>query len=603
MTREDFSNLSPLEQENFINSGGQFSEVSSFSSDKKEQVADKSGFSSSPDKEVSSFPPSQPAPEFDSIDKTNDMGFDIQDPVELLFLLDHEVREGIVKLHPWQIQFMLDFANSDRKQSFPFQGIVRACNGSGKDKIIVAACSVWLLMRYRWARCIITSASGQQLDNQTEVYIKMLCEAANTRFGAEIWKCNKRYYECIHTNSPMKLFATDEPGKAEGYHPLTSNGKFAIFTSEGKTISDEIFMALERCTGYTHRVDVSTPGLPMGYFHDTCRQAIARNSIENILSIAPEDFIEYHIQAKDCTHITQNILNKLKRTIPGGEKSPAYQSIVFAEFGNTDEMVVIPYTYISQSFLRNDIQYYPESYNTGGLDLSDGGDETVLVVRNGNKHLATIPFKFDNTEDTITFLKEKFKEWKLDHKEALVFGDYGGLGAPMLKALKRSGWSNIRFIDSRTKAYQPKVYLNRGTELFFNVRKLFEKKEIILKKDDLLIRQLSTRYYKINANNIHQLLSKLESRSKGYPSPDRADAFNLCFWNYKSTKIETQEEIDEQRPWGKEEEVTVTGDLNVKSWAEGSQKKWVANNGQKDFSALEGAVERYNKQILTSKNN
>jgi len=37
--------------------------------------------------------------------------------------------------------------------------------------------------------------------------------------------------------------------------------------------------------------------------------------------------------------------------------------------------------------------------------------------------------------------------------------------------------------------------------------------------------------------SIYQLLTKLEQKTKGFPSPDRADALNLCFWNYKTSRI------------------------------------------------------------------
>lgn len=603
MTREEFSLLSPLEQEMFINAGGKFSEVSSFSSE-KEQVGLESDSSSSDSKKVLSYPSFQPAQQFD------DMGFDIKDPVELLFLLDDNIRSEVIKLHIWQIQVMLDFAHSYWHDSKPFQAVVRACNGSGKDKFIIAACVVWLCMRYRKALGVITSSSGAQLDNQTCRYIKLLCEAANKRFGIEMWNIKYREYTLDFSlldslkaaKSSIFCFATDEPKKAEGYHPTDYGTKMLIAVSEDKSVPDEINVALNKCTGYTHRLHVSTPGLPMGHFYDYCSTAIKRSDINDLETISSIDWLHYHVTAYDCSHISKSYIEQMKRDLPGGENGAAFKSQVLAEFGTTDEMVVIPYTYIWQSFTRKDIEWFPEPYNTGGLDLSDGGDETVLVVRNGNKHLVTIPFKFDNTEDTITFLKEKFKEWSLNSRDALVYGDYGGLGSPMLKALKRSGWSNIRYVDSRSKAAYPKVYLNRGTELFFNVRKLFEEKQIILKKDDLLIRQLSTRYYKINNKNIHQLLSKLESRSKGYPSPDRADAFNLCFWGYKSNKVIDEEEEKSGKPFDGVEEKKEVGDFTLKNWAEGSQRKWTANNGQTDFSSLQSEVEEYNRKLrLTNK--
>lgn len=527
-------------------------------------------------------------------------GFDIKDPVELLLLLDENILNGTIKLHAWQIQFMLDFATGGQSDIMPFQAVVRACNGSGKDKYIIAPCVVWLCMRYKKARGIVTSSSGVQLDNQTEAYIEQLCKKANALFG-DVWKCNYRYYECLATGSPIVLFATDESGKAEGYHPLEPTAKMGIFVSEDKTVADDINNALNKCTGYTHRCHVSTPGLPMGHFFDYCSTAIDRRSLSSVLDVTAIDWIQYHVTAYDCSHLSKAYIEQMRRDLPGHENGAAFKSQVLAEFGTTDEMTVIPYTYIWNT-VKQPPKWIPEEHNKAGLDLSDGGDETVLTVRNGNKHLKTIPFKFDNTEDTVTFLNEQFKENNLTHPESYVFSDMGGLGKPILDRLKRQGWSNIRYIDNRTASSRPKTYKNRGAELYFNVRILFERNELIVLNEPVLIRQLSTRYYKLVDGSVHQLLSKVESRSRGYPSPDRADSFVLAFWDYKSTFVESSEKPYEL-PEIPVEEVNkeLIGDFDLKAWSRGNKEHmYVAENHNYEFSEIQEELSEFNKQrVLT----
>lgn len=533
--------------------------------------------------------PSSPAnPTFQSFD-----GIDIADPVELLMLLDENILNGTVKLHDWQIQFMLDFATGGQSDRFPFQAIVRACNGSGKDKYIIAPCVVWLCMRFKKARGIVTSSSGVQLDNQTEAYIRQLCEKANAMFGP-IWKCNYRYYECLATNSPIVLFATDESGKAEGYHPLEPNARMGIFVSEDKTVTDDINTALNKCTGYTHRCHVSTPGLPMGHFYDYDSTAIPRKMLASVFDIDPINWIQYHITAYDCSHIPRQYIEQMKRDLPGHENGSAFKSQVLAEFGTTDEMVVIPHIYI-RNCIKHPPIHIPEEFNKAGLDLSDGGDETVLTIRNGNKHLKTIPFRFDNTEDTVKHLNGLFKEWDLVNPQAFIFADMGGLGKPILDRMKRQGWANIRYIDNRTTPSRPKTYKNRGAELYFNVRLLFERNELILIDEPILVRQLSTRYYKIIDGAKHQLLSKIESRSRGYPSPDRADSFVLAFTDYKSTYTEsviTEEpyKIDEEPETSK-----LVGDFDLNVWAYKETKKYQPD-AIPESDDLREEISNYNKR-------
>lgn len=523
--------------------------------------------------------------------------FDIKDPVELLMLLDDELSSGRVTLHGWQMQFLLDFAKGGQSDNAPFQALVRACNGSGKDKYIIAPCVVWLCMCHNQARGVVTSSSGDQLDNQTDTYINQLCVAANRKIAPNIWKCNYRYYECLPTGSPIKLFATDEPLKAEGYHPLVAGAKMGIFQSEAKSVPDEINIALNKCTGYTHRVHVSTPGLPMGHFFDYCSIALDRKTIKDVTEVAATDYIHYKVTAHECSHLSKAYIEQMKRDLPGGEFGAAFKSQVLAEFGTTDEMVVIPYTYVWRA-VNAAPKWIQELQNKAGLDLSDGGDETVLIVRNGNKVLTVIPFKFDNTEDTITFLNEKFKDWKLDNPEAFIYADCGGLGKPMLDRMRRQGWSNIRYFDNRNTAYEPRTYRNRGSESWFHLRKLLERHELSLVNDNKMIRQLATRYYKITANNVHQLLSKLESRSKGYPSPDRADALVLAFCDYNSTYRETAPEVVPFKPLPIE---PPKSDFTFQYWIKNqkdTEGKYALNpSARKDFSLLREDIERHNELI------
>lgn len=530
------------------------------------------------------------------------LSFDIKDPVELLYLLDDTISSGLVTLHKWQIQFLLDFANGGLDDSHPFQSVVRACNGSGKDKYLIAPASVWLCMRYRRARCIITSSSGVQLDNQTCSYIEQLCLSANRKFGP-IWKCNYRYYECLATESPMICYATDEPGKAEGFHPLEFNAKMAILVSEDKTVPDEINMAINKCTGYTHRCHVSTPGNAFGHFYDLCSTAVDRSSVKNINEVKAEDYIQYHIQAKDCPHLSSSYIKQMVRDLPGGENGSAYKSQVLAEFGTTDEMVVIPYTYIWKAKKKPIDDWIQEEYNKAGLDLSDGGDETVLVVRNGNRVLSIIPFRFDNTEDTVKFLNEKFHEHNLTSPLSLIFADCGGIGKPILDRIKRQGWTNIRYCDNRRKSIRPKTYRNWGAESWFHFGELLKQDEIILVDDPKLTKQLSTRYYKIIDGAIHQLLSKIEMRSRGLPSPDRADATVLAFSDYQSTFVEEADK-DIEKPFEVEEEKKIVSSFVLKSMAKGDREltdlgsRWNVNNGQKSWTDVQDEILAYNRTVV-----
>ena len=532
---------------------------------------------------------------------TRTEGFDFRDPVELLFLLDDAISlgkaNGGIDLHKWQIQFMVDFAAGGFDHEHPFHALVRAANGSGKDKYIIAACAVWLCMVNIRANCIVTSSSGSQLDKQTCRHITDLCDAANRKIDPSIWKINYRRYACLATGGKIDCFATDEPGKAEGFHPIDFGRKMALFMSEAKTVPDDINGAYDRCDGYTHRVHVSSPGTVQGHFYDDCLTATPRNSITKVTDIDPSLWIHYLITAYDCSHISKVRIKKLIDKY--GLEDPLVQSSIFAEFSTFGERVIIPFNFVQQCVEQG--EWIKEPFNKAGLDLSDGGDETVLVVRNGNKVLNICPFRLDNSDDTFTRVKELFEDNDLNHPECIVNADCGGIGKPTLDRLVRAGWTNIRYIDNRAAARDKRAFYKCATEYWWHCRELLQRKEIILTKDKNLNKQLAGRYYKLRDGVLRHLLSKAEQKSKGYNSPDRADSLVLAFLNYKSTW--TGVTIGETtRPFKVPPEPLPSSDFTFREYVSRGTTTYNKNPSfGKDFSLLREDIEMHNKQRLTLK--
>lgn len=455
-------------------------------------------------------------------------GIEFEDAVDMLLFLDDDMRNGLYSPHPWQMQILKDFSVESTAMN-PYMAVVRAANGSGKDKFILAVCAFFLCVKYPNAVSVITSASGKQLDRQTDTYVRQLARSANQKFGFQMWDINYRHYTChfpqpdidgvpqTELTSTIEMFATDTAGFAEGWHPITHNGQLGIFTSETKSIPNEICESLVRCTGVTKRMDVSSPGLPMGHFFNRCTSG---------------SWKKYHITAYDCPHLSKEYIEQCRQDY--GEHSSLFKTMVLAEFGTTDEQVVIPYHLVWNAIHNNRATHIPEPHNTAGLDLAAGGDENVLTVRNGNKVIKVVGFKMEDTAKTVEHLDRLFRDNLLKDPEALIFGDAGGLGKPILDQLRNRGWHNIRYVTNQSSPKDQRVYHNRGVELWFTMRKFMENGEIILLDDERLKGQLSSRYYKQTDQNKLQLESKLQARSKGHPSPDRADSLVLAFSNYRS---------------------------------------------------------------------
>jgi hypothetical protein len=178
---------------------------------------------------------------------------EFESSVEMLMAVDPALREGRIDpttgkemaLHNWQIDVHEELCLSDPKPNSlnPLKYALCAANGSGKDAYIVTPFAVWFIVAKVRSIVVLTSSSGVQLSNQTENLIRNYCKKVNDFFletyGAEILHVKQRHIECLLSGSVMYFFATDEEGKAEGYHPVDIGCEMAIIVNEATYLHPE----------------------------------------------------------------------------------------------------------------------------------------------------------------------------------------------------------------------------------------------------------------------------------------------------------------------------------------------------------------------------
>ncbi len=437
--------------------------------------------------------------------------FPIADPTHLISLFHSDIRSGGADLYPWQIRVHQRFARMDLEVNY--QGLV-ANNGSGKSQFIIAPCAVWLGMAFTEARCVVTSSSGQQLDNQTCKFIVNLLTAINAMYGEEIWRINYRHYTNTKTGSDIICYATDDPGKAEGFHPIKVKGKFAIFVDEAKSIPVEIFQAIDRCTGNTHRLDVSSPGGMSGTFY------------ENYVG---GDWFFTKVSCFDCPHIKPEAIEKAKKLY--GEGSAFFRSAYLGEFTSTEETVVMSKEQVSKVMrMYKDIEFphYGKGKKRTGVDLSFGGkDESVWSQWDGGKQLVQEVFFISDIPKIAEHMIYLIRRYDQPPEEINV--DDGNNGKAVIDILWSKGFMVNRVLNQH-KALDTTVYANRGAELWFNFQRGLLEGCLMPINDPVLLGQLGNRYYRKHQQSGKIVLeSKIEARKNGHGSPDRADAAVLAF--------------------------------------------------------------------------
>jgi len=435
----------------------------------------------------------------------------LTDPVFLLTLYNERVRNQRMLIHPWQRDQLLDFAgfNVDYSQVVNRLNLV-ANNGSGKSQVVVAPASTWLAMEFPQTQVVITSASGDQIDNQVGRSIRHMCEQVNKIHPDKPWEIKYRSFTYTGGDghkSVIDMYATDDAGKAEGYHPLSDGSMFACIVDEAKSVNDDIFQAVERCNGKSHWMNVSSPGQPLGYFYNACTSERWRTRK-----------VTYH----ECPHIKRDEVDSAREQY--GEHSAWFRSAYLAEFTSVAESVVIPYERVLRLY-RTPPDYLRDGRRRAGVDLSGGGDENVVSIWDGNEQIALETFQIAETRQTVQFLLNIFRKWGI--KGENIFIDDGYVGRAIVSSLRDHKYE-CRAVNFGSKAFNNIAYGNRGTELWFNFERHLDWLRIM--PDATQRKQLCSRYYKQSNTNKRIILeSKREARANGHGSPDRADATVLAF--------------------------------------------------------------------------
>tara|TARA_R110002050_G_scaffold1416_2_gene10222 strand:- start:2624 stop:3586 length:963 start_codon:yes stop_codon:yes gene_type:complete len=277
-----------------------------------------------------------------------------------------------------------------------------------------------------------------------------------------------------------------------------------MIVDEAKTVPDEISEAISRCQP-SRLLIMSSPGSTSGFFY---RAFTKEASL----------WESFTVDAYQCPHIPESWIEE--QFVKYGKDHPLVRSMVFGEFMNVGEdTMVIPYNSLQQC-MQNPPSHIGKD-KTAFCDFAAGGDENVLAIRVGNKIDKLISWKERNTMSAVGRFIMEFQRNGL--KEQEIFADAGGLGIPMCDALAEAGWT-VHRVNNGERAYDDKHYLNRGAEIWFKAARTIELNEIILPDDELLFAQMTTRKCKTNSKGKLQLESKDDMRSRGLPSPDRADA-------------------------------------------------------------------------------
>lgn len=386
-----------------------------------------------------------------------------------------------------------------------------AANGSGKTSEVTAPLILWHMMRFPGSQTVVTAGVYRQVaDVLWPVLRKNATGLGGEGMGWNVTEARITY--CAGPGFETSLcngFSAEQPEKAEGWHARGPSNDLLFVIDEAKGVDDRIFEAMERCQP-TRVLAASSPGGRAGAFF-------------RIFHTGDSRYKTFKVTAFDCPHITKDWIDQ-QITIYG-EKSAFIQSMIFAEFGDDgNESLVLPPKVLQANLSSPPAKNGTEKY--AGCDFAAGGDENVIVFREGNAVKEVISWRERDTMSAIGRFITEFKRFgvEADH----INCDAGGLGIPMCDALREAGW-DVRRCNNGESARNSDQFANRGTEMWTQYARLVETGKVIVPKDEKMHSQLTTRRLGHNSKGKLMVESKEKMRERGLASPDRADAIVLAF--------------------------------------------------------------------------
>jgi hypothetical protein len=225
----------------------------------------------------------------------------------------------------------------------------------------------------------------------------------------------------------------------------------------------------------------------------------------------------------------QTYIDEMRASITDVEFDIWYNAIYPPE----GEDNVIPWSWIERAkeeYAKLDFKEIKPISSTLGCDIARyGSDWTIMYAiqkTETGQYILRETHKYEK-KDTMTTVGN-IRELDAAHNYDLINIDEAGLGGGVIDRLKETDIANkvtgIQAGESPDSEDAKKRFLNKKAEMYFNLRKLFEDKLIMIPNDVKLVDQLSKFRYDFTSSR------KIKLIDPGGHSPDEADSLALsCY--------------------------------------------------------------------------
>jgi len=403
-------------------------------------------------------------------------------------------------------------------------------HGIGKDATL-SWLILWYLFVHRDAQVPCTAPTGEQMYDilwkELSKWLKRMPEQIQAQYE---WQSN---YLRIK-ESPETWFARAKTARKEKPEALAGVHGENVFlvADEASGVEDVIYKTAEGALTGEDVLFVMIGNMLRrdGFFYEA--------------HYKDEDWRSFNFNSEDSPIVDEDFIERIKSKY--GEDSDEYRIRVLGQAPSEEArdekgyVRLLTETEVEQAMSEG--QHFGEEKL--GVDVGDtGSDESVGVKRsNGYAEVCFADANLDPTDaagEAVHVLED------IDSNK--VFVDRTGVGGDTHRRLqevnaKRNNPDRINIypVNFGESATDKDKFLNKRAEIFWRLRSWIKQGGKLSKNDSWM--QLLDVKWKRNARGKLKIMPKDVMRREGIPSPDKADALALTFYEPDTTKVATKED-------------------------------------------------------------
>ena len=392
---------------------------------------------------------------------------------------------------------------------------IRSGHGVGKTALLSWAILWWLLTHYP-VKAACTANTASQLQHVLWPEIAKWARRLPQFFADQLLiKSDKiELVGGVESFAVARTSRKEQPEALQGFH--SPNMLFVVDEASG--VPDIVFEVAQGAmsTAGAKTLMVGNPTRASGFFYDSFHKSASM-------------WVNYKVSCVDAeTTVDKKFIEEMQQQY--GVDSNVYRVRVLGEFPQEDDDVVIP-LHLVESAQERDVE--PINSNVvWGLDVARFGDDrTALCKRRSNAVIQ--PIKTWRNKDLMQIcglIVAEYENAEFKDRPTEICVDAIGLGAGVVDRLRELDFGPI--INGINVAESPAIkdkYAKQRDELWFAARDWLELRQCKLPKDNDLLAELTDVRYSYLSSGKLKIESKNETKKRGRPSPDVADAFVLTF--------------------------------------------------------------------------